>query len=217
MAAGVLFFTLLARWVLSGASMPFDTAIRAAVHAWASPPLTAVMLAITSLGAQFSMVPLGAILVWHWAATGRRRLALHFAVLSLSAELLSQLLKLAFARPRPPVFFRLSPAETYSFPSGHAFVATVFYGLAAMVFLAGEPSRRKRAAIAAAAWLASLAIGFSRIYLGYHYPSDVLGGWAAAIAWLALANQTTPAARLPSDPRGQRAGPGHAPPRAPRP
>ena len=55
MAAGVLFFTLLARWVLSGASMPFDTAIRAAVHAGASPPLTAVMLAITSLGAQFSM------------------------------------------------------------------------------------------------------------------------------------------------------------------
>jgi len=190
MAAAALFFTLLARWVLSGASMPFDTAIRAAVHAWASPPLTAVMLAVTSLGAEFSMLPLGAILVWHWAATGRRRLAVHFAVLSLSAELLSQLLKLVFGRPRPPVFFGLSPAETYSFPSGHAFVATVFYGLTAMVFMAGEPSRRKRTAMAAAACLGSLAIGFSRIYLGYHYASDVVGGWAAAIVWLALASRT---------------------------
>jgi undecaprenyl-diphosphatase len=202
MAAAVLFFTLLARWVLSGASMPFDSAIRAAVHAWASPPLTRAMLAVTSLGAEFCMLPLGAILVWHLAATGRRRGAVHLAILSLSAELLTQLLKLAFGRPRPPVFFGLSPAETYSFPSGHAFVATVFYGVAAMVFLAGEPSRRKRAAVAAAACLGSLAIGFSRVYLGYHYPSDVLGGWAAAAAWLAVARMMLDSAGASTDRTG---------------
>jgi len=186
MAAAGLFFTLLARWVLSGASMPFDTAIRTAVQAWASPPLTAVMLAITSLGSEFFMVPLGAVLVWYLIATGRRRSAIHFAVLSLSAELFSQLLKLALHRPRPPVFFGLSPAETYSFPSGHAFVASVFYGLLAMVFMAERP-RGQRAAMAATAWLTPLLLGFSRVYLGYHYPSDVLGGWALAVAWLALA------------------------------
>jgi len=194
MAAPALVFALLARWALSGASMPFDTAVRAAVHAWASPPLTFVMLAATSLGSEFLLAPLAAILLWRWTATGRRRLAVRAAVLGLSAELLAQLLKLALARPRPPVFFGLSPAETHSFPSGHAFVATVFYGLVAMVFLAGSPSRGKRAAVAALACLGSLAIGFSRVYLGYHYPSDVLAGWALAAAWLALAKLTLPGA-----------------------
>jgi undecaprenyl-diphosphatase len=192
MAAAVLLFTLLARWVLSGGAVPFDAAIRAAVHAWASPQWTALMRAVTSLGSEWLMAPLGAVLVWHLADTGRRRLAVHMAVVSLSAELVGQLLKLALHRPRPLVFFGLPPAETYSFPSGHAFVATVFYGLAAMFYMAGEASRRKRAGIAAAAWLVSLGIGFSRVYLGYHYPSDVLGGWALALAWLALARMTLP-------------------------
>jgi undecaprenyl-diphosphatase len=101
--------------------------------------------------------------------------------------LFSQVLKLALHRPRPPVFFGLSSAETYSFPSGHAFVATVFYGLAASIFMAGQASRRTCATLAALALAASLAIGFSRVYLGYHYPSDVLGGWVMAVVWLGAA------------------------------
>jgi undecaprenyl-diphosphatase len=187
LAAAALSFALLARWVLSGDAVPFDTGLRTAVHGWASPLFTASMLAITCLGSEWFLAPVGAILVWHWAATGRRRTAVRLAVFTLGAEGLAQLLKLALRRPRPPVFFGLSPAETYSFPSGHAFVATVFYGLLASAITAGEPSPRKRAAVAAMALLLSLLIGFSRVYLGYHYPSDVLGGWAAAVWWLSLA------------------------------
>jgi undecaprenyl-diphosphatase len=181
--AAVFAFALLVRWVLAGESMTFDLGIRDTVHRWASPPATAVLLAITTLGSGWVMLPLGALLVCRLATRGRGRQALLLAAGGLGAELLSNLLKFALHRPRPLVFFGLAPAENYSFPSGHAFVATVFYGLLAGILMA--PSGRGRAWTVAAVLLA-LSIGFSRVYLGYHYPSDVLGGWACAAAWLAL-------------------------------
>jgi len=188
-------FAVLARRVTFGETTRFDASLRAAVHGWASPAFTRVMLAVTTLGSEIFLIALGAILIWYLTATGRRRPAALLAAVSLSGELLLQVLKVALHRPRPPVFFGLSPAETYSFPSGHAFIATVFYGLLAGVFMAGEPSRRKRAVMAAMAVLASLAIGFSRVYLGYHYPTDVAGGWVLAVAWLALAKLAPPMVR----------------------
>ena len=176
-AAAVL-FTTLAWWALSGGSEVFDLAVRAVVHSWASPPLTHIMVAITTLGSEWWMVPLIVVLAVRLAATGRRRDAIRLTALILAAELFSQLMKLAFHRLRPPVFFGLLPAETYSFPSGHSFVGGLFYGLLAGIFLRG----RWR-------WLAvgvAFLLGLSRVYLGYHYPSDVLGGWAMATVWLAL-------------------------------
>jgi undecaprenyl-diphosphatase len=201
LVAATLSFLLLACWVLSGGSMPFDLWLRAAVHGWASPALTRGMLAVTMLGSERFLLPLGAILVWRLLATGRRRQAILLPVAGLSAELFSQMLKLALHRLRPETFFGLPPAETYSFPSGHAFVSTVFYGLLASILMAGENSRRKRAGIVAIAVLAASAIGLSRVYLGYHYPSDVLGGWACAAAWLALAQLKL--AGPPENPAGQ--------------
>jgi membrane-associated phospholipid phosphatase len=182
--AGAFVFLLLARWVLTGDSMFFDLWIRDAVHAWASPLATRVLLAITMLGSEWVMLPLGALLVWRLATIGRGHQAVRLATGGLSAELVSHLLKLAFHRPRPEVFFGLSLAETYSFPSGHAFVSTVFYGLLAGILM-GSFRRSRRAIITVTASIA-LTIGFSRVYLGYHYPSDVLGGWTCAAAWLAL-------------------------------
>jgi membrane-associated phospholipid phosphatase len=184
--AAAILFIVLARWVLSGEAMPFDLGIRAAVHAWASPLLTRVMIAVTTLGSEFFLPALGAVVVW-LATAHRGRPAILLATGSLTAELALQLLKLALHRPRPPVFFGLSPAETYSFPSGHVFVSTVFYGLLAGILMSLESSPRKRVWIAAIALLLVLLIGFSRVYLGYHYPSDVLGGWVCAAVWLTLA------------------------------
>lgn len=187
--AAALVFVLVARWVLTGESMFFDLWIRDSVHAWASPLVTHVLLAITMLGSEWIMLPLGAVLVWRLATIGHKRQAVLLATGSLGAELVSNLLKLAFHRPRPEVFFGLAPAETYSFPSGHAFVSTVFYGLLAGILMGSF--RRGRGGIVAgmasiALALIALMIGFSRVYLGYHYPSDVLGGWTCAAAWLAF-------------------------------
>jgi len=188
--AAALLFGLLARWVMAGGSARFDASLRATAHSWASPALTIVMRAITTLGEGYFLVALGAVLAWHLASTGRRRPAVLLATAILSAELFSNLLKLLFQRVRPTVFFGLPPAENYSFPSGHAFVGALFYALLAGIVVADEPSRRKRAAAAALAIAAALLIGFSRVYLGYHYPSDVAGGWALAIVWLALTKIT---------------------------
>jgi undecaprenyl-diphosphatase len=178
-------FAILARWVLSGDSTPFDLWIRDTVHSWASPFATAALYAITMLGMEWVMVALGALLVWRLAARGYPREAVLLSVGSVGAETASELLKLAFHRPRPPVFFGLPPAISYSFPSGHAFVSTVFYGLLAGILAGAFPLRRVR--ILAVWALAVLAIGFSRVYLGYHYPTDVLGGWLCAAGWLAMA------------------------------
>ena len=198
--AAALLFLLLARWVLEGQTVVFDLSIRSTVHSWASPALTSMMLGITMLGSEWVMLPLGTVLVWRLATLWHRREAILLAAGSLGAELLSHLLKLAFHRVRPPVFFGLTPAENYSFPSGHAFVGTVFYGLLAGI-LAEFYSRRRKEAIAAAV-LTVLLVGFSRVYLGYHYPTDVIGGWTCAAGWLAMVKLAS-LSRAPIDAAGK--------------
>ena len=183
-SAASLLFARLAWCVRPGEAVGFDTTVRATVHSWASPALTSAMRFVTNLGSHYFLVPLGLLLVWRWVATGRRGQALVFASAALSAELFTQLFKLVFHRPRPEVYFGLAPAETYSYPSGHAFVSTVFYVLLAALLTAGKPSGRQRIAIRIAGVVLPLAIGLSRIYLSFHYPSDVLGGYACAVVWL---------------------------------
>jgi len=156
----------------------FDERLRMLLHAHASPPLTSAMRQISRIGAPAVLIGVGAVIVFWLMRAGRRRTALRFAISVAGAEVLEQLLKLAFHRPRPPTFFGLAVPAGYSFPSGHAVVSFAFFG--ALVLLAAP--RRWWHFIAAAAAIA--AIGFSRVYLGMHYPSDVLGGWVAAAVWL---------------------------------
>jgi undecaprenyl-diphosphatase len=107
------------------------------------------------------------------------------AMATLGAEAFDQLLKWIFHRQRPEAFFGHSPLS-YSFPSGHSVESCCFYGvLAALV--AGQSKRLwRQVGIWLVAALVTLAIGCSRIYLGVHYPTDVLGGYAAAIVWVSL-------------------------------
>ncbi len=165
--------------LVRGGAIEFDLPVRAAIHGWAFPALTAAMRLITLLGSEYFLVPLAAILMWHWEKRGRRRAAYLLVAGSLSAEAVAQLLKMLIHRPRPELFFGLVPTETYSFPSGHAFVPTVYFWILAGILV---PGARWRAAVVAM----SVLLGLSRVYLGYHYPSDVVAGWALAVVWLAL-------------------------------
>ena len=185
-ALALILFVWLAREVTRGDAMRLDTPIREAVHARSSPPLTAMMRGVSLIGSEVVLVPLGVILVWRLVAAKRRRAAVVFGVAALGAEALDQIMKLLFYRPRPEPFFGLASPITHSFPSGHAMVSCCFFGVLAMILAAREPSRARRISIFAAAAILVALMGFSRVYLGFHYPTDVLAGYAAAVVWLAV-------------------------------
>jgi len=178
-AAGLAVSGTIVHSLLRGQPIGFDLPVRAAIHGYAFPALTAAMRLVTLLGSEYFLLPLAAILVWRWVKRGERQAAYRLVAGSLGAEAVAQLLKALIRRPRPEVFFGLVPAETYSFPSGHAFVPAVFFWIVADALAVRA---RWRAAVAAMA----AVLGFSRVYLGYHYPSDVVAGWALAVVWLSL-------------------------------
>ncbi len=183
-AAALALFVWLSHELAGPEILRFDSSVRNAVHAWASPGLTYFMRAITELGEAPFLIGLGVILVWRLAALGRRRAAVILVVAVAGAEALDGILKLLFRRVRPLAYFGLVQPVTYSFPSGHALVSTIFYGVLAAILTIREPSRARRAAIWTLAALAAGLIGLSRVYLGVHYPSDVLAGYAAAVIWV---------------------------------
>jgi membrane-associated phospholipid phosphatase len=102
------------------------------------------------------------------------------------AELLDVILKLIFARPRPSLPDPLLALTSYSFPSGHAMGSMAFYGLLAYLAIQRLSTWRWRVAVVIAMVFLILLIGFSRMYLGVHYLSDVLAGYAAGFAWLVI-------------------------------
>lgn len=183
-SAALVFLGWLTRVVLAGESMRFDTAVRDAIHAWASAPLTYAMVGVTQLGEAPVLVALGILVVWRLAAQRRRRAALIFVVACVGAEVLSEILKLVFRRPRPEAFFGFVEPVTYSFPSGHSVMSACFYGVVAAILTTRMESRGRKIAIWAGAAFLAVAIGFSRVYLGVHYMSDVLAGYAAAAIWI---------------------------------
>ena len=180
----LIFFGWLSSTVLAGESMRFDTAVRDAIHAWASTPLTYAMRGVTQLGSAPVLVALGILVVVGLAIQRRRRAALLFIAACLGAEALSDILKLVFRRPRPEAFFGFAEPATYSFPSGHSVMSACFYGVVAAILTTRMESRATKIAIWTGAALLAMAIGFSRVYLGVHYPSDVLAGYAAAAIWV---------------------------------
>jgi len=162
----------------------FDSNIRAAVHSWASPRLTWAMSVMTELASDEFLVPFGALVVCWLAAEGRWRAGALLALSALSGEEICRALKLAFHRTRPAAFFGTSPRDS-SFPSGHSIAACCFWGVLAAILA----SRAKPLWLKAAIWTCGatlvLLVGFSRVYLGVHYPSDVLAGYAVSVLWVA--------------------------------
>ena len=151
---------------------------------------TAFFLAFTYLG---TPVGLGAVVVGTGvllASRGFRRLPLFLAASSLSAWGLNTLLKAVFARARPDLTLAVRTSSGYSFPSGHAMMSLCTFG--ALVYVVSRISDRRRVQSfwAALALTVVLAISASRVYLGVHWTSDIAGGWAAGLVWLAASIAT---------------------------
>jgi membrane-associated phospholipid phosphatase len=175
-------FAWLGREILAGDTLRFDDAVRGWVHQFASPGLTRVMIALSALGYGFLLFAL-LIAFMFFARLRWLRAAAWLAVTMSGALLLDLTLKYAYHRHRPKAFFGASP-ESYSYPSGHALCSLCFYGVLAGLLSARIQPLLWRIVIWSAAALLVIAIGFSRIYLGVHYPSDVLGGYLAATVWV---------------------------------
>jgi undecaprenyl-diphosphatase len=160
----------------------FDSAIRNWVHHFASPGLTQVMTIISLFGYNILIVgviaSLGIFLRLRW-----RRAAAFMAITMMGAGILDASLKQAFHRVRPPAFFGIAPTN-YSFPSGHALASFCFYSVLAGLIAHRVKSMRLRVGVGVLAGLMIAAIGMSRIYLGVHYPSDVIAGYLAAAVWV---------------------------------
>jgi len=186
MLCALLLFAWLAMLATRGEPPAFDSAVRAAIHRCARPWLTLVMRAASQAGGGWVLWPAGAIVV---ALLSRARRAREAAVLGITvagANLVDESMKLIFHRPRPEPWFAYPLPPTYSFPSGHAFVSCCFYLCLAELLTRGEWPPARRVATWIAALGCTLTIGLSRVYLGVHYPTDVLAGYAAAVAWMAL-------------------------------
>lgn len=175
-------FAWLGSEVLQGDTQHFDQAIRNWVHGYASPGMTLAMNAISLLGYNILIVEL-VIAFAVFAKLRWRRAAVWLAVAMAGSLLLDLTLKYAYHRARPIAFFGTAP-NSYSFPSGHALCSLCFYGIMAGLLSARIKSLPLRLIIWITAAALIIAIGLSRIYLGVHYPSDVLAGYLAATVWV---------------------------------
>ena len=178
--AGGIFGWLLGA-VVYAKGLPGDAPILEFWHRHATPALDNVAVFLTIVGNTWPMVSLG-VVVWLGLLVRRQwRAAWVFFVSVGGSMVLTQIIKRLVARPRPGLWASIRPEHTFSFPSGHAMDTAAI--ATALVFLVW--SSRQRTWVVWLAPLFSLAVGWARMYLGVHNPSDVLAGWAAAVAWVA--------------------------------
>jgi membrane-associated phospholipid phosphatase len=186
LVACALAFSKLAEEMASGELVSVDGTVAVWLHIHATDFATALLSMVTQLGGTEALitVTLGAALAL--LLRGRVAHALLMGAALGGGEWLNWALKATFERPRPSFAEPLATAAGFSFPSGHAMVSLTVYGALAFVAAAGMRSRRAQVLVVVSALALVLAIGFSRLYLGVHYASDVLAAYAAGLAWLIL-------------------------------
>lgn len=141
---------------------------------------------VTALGSTSLLVMLTAASFFYLLLARRVGAAVFVLGAIAGGQVLSSLLKLGIDRPRPDLVAPLAEVYTMSFPSGHAMLAAVTYLTLGALVARAQPTRRLRIYVLSMAVFATVLVGVSRIYLGVHWPSDVLAGWCAGAAWAML-------------------------------
>ena len=172
-------FAELADEVLDGEGLPFDEPILLAANELAHAGFDRVFLLFSALGYEYGVVPVDIALVLLLGLRRRYRESVFAAVATGGSGLLNVAAKQVFARERPSLWESIAPEHNYSFPSGHAMGSMT---LAMVLVLLAWPTRWRWPAVVAMGVFVPM-VGLSRVYLGVHYPSDILAGWAAAAAW----------------------------------
>jgi membrane-associated phospholipid phosphatase len=186
-AQSVAAFALLAQaYATSDSVVRLDVWFANALHANAAPPMTTAVTAITTLGNTPVLALVAAVAAAHLVGRKRLRDATVVVLAIVGAQLGGWVLKALFERPRPSFDDPVASADWFSFPSGHAMSSIALYGALVYVFADRLRSREARLGVLGGVALLVLAIGFSRLYLGVHYLTDVLAGYSAGLAWLLL-------------------------------
>lgn len=186
--AGVAFwfFKKQAESVVAGRADHYDELVMDVVHKIDNPPMHEAMHVITQLGAHFvigSAAGITAMAMWR---QGRRQDAWTVVVSTGGAMAINTLLKNIFQRQRPiERARRITLPDSHSFPSGHSLLSAATYPIVAHHFVQNR-SVATQAVVHTLTSLTILTVGFSRVYFGVHFPSDVLGGFAAGYGWLGL-------------------------------
>lgn len=172
-------FIVLTTAVLHGATLTTDQLILLRLHARASPDLDRLAILFTALGGLGGMIP--PALLSAWSLFRRRKHSAAFGIICCvgGAYLLSVLCKLVVHRERPHLWAVLTPESDFSYPSGHALLS--LSTVIAMVWVVWHTPYRLPALVLGGLFV--VLVGLSRLYLGVHYPSDVLAGWLASGLW----------------------------------
>ena len=152
------------------------------IHQFANPQLNGVMLFITALGDPPTVVSIFITTIALLAMKRRYSDGIRFTIACAGGILLNQLMKLFFAKPRPELWTRLIAETSFSFPSGHAVGSMVVYGF--MAYILAKEMQQYKLYVYTAATSLIIAIGFSRLYLGVHYPTDIIAGYGIGFLWL---------------------------------
>ena len=189
----LLAFGHIAEEVIEGDATKFDQAVLLALRNAADPsdPLGPEWLEeaardITALGSYAVLGFVFCAVVSYLLMAKMRSAALWVFVSVIGGVLLSNGLKFAFARPRPELVSHAARVFTSSFPSGHAMLSAVTYLTLGVLLASMHSSRRLKVYFMGLAIAITIAVGVSRVYLGVHYPTDVLAGWCLGAAWAAL-------------------------------
>lgn len=171
----------------------FDTAILLAFRSAGDPAtpigpvwMEGVVRDITGLGGTAVLTFITVASVLYLLVARKPRTALFLCAAIAGGQVLSSLLKLGVERPRPDLVSHLVDVHTLSFPSGHAMLSAVTYLTLGSLLARIMPDRTSRVYVIGIAVLLTFLVGMSRIYLGVHWPSDVLAGWCAGAAWAML-------------------------------
>ena len=194
--AAVSMFAAFASLVTGGFTQTFDERILQWLEAQRSPVMDRVMLEISALGTGavlLVLVLVASVFLWltkhHWSV--------YILLMGVfGGQLANRLLKTSFERPRPSVVEWVTDVSSLSFPSGHAMTSMITYGSIAYLVARLEPTRRLRLTTWALCGVMILLIGISRMYLGVHYPSDIIAGYIGGLAWIAFVAASLTAVRF---------------------
>lgn len=192
-AAALFAFAELADDVMEGDTREFDEFVLLAFRSRSnlSDPIgpgwfEEMMRDFTALGGVAVLIMLTLTVIGFLVLVRKRRVAMLVAIAVASGMLLSSVLKWGFDRPRPDLVPQISVVYTQSFPSGHAMLSAVVYLTIGVLLARTQPEPRVKIYLLCVATAATLLVGTSRVYLGMHWPTDVLAGWTMGASWALL-------------------------------